>query len=185
MQRNDIPIISAIKRTVSVEQAGYVLYATLSGSHLYGFASEDSDYDYRGCYAMDPHHLLGLHRKRDVIEIKEPADIVLFEAKKEIRLALKGNCNVLEHINAIPVYSTPEFLQMRTLLNECWGRNGVYKSYRGMATFNYKKFISREGGVLRKTASPKKYLYVLRGLMAGIHALTHETIEPNIQVLNR
>ena len=47
-----------------------------------------------------------------------------------------------------------------------------------MATFNYKKFI------LAGRNTIKKYLYVFRGLMAGIYVLQTGQIEPNIEVLN-
>jgi len=55
--------------------------------------------------------------------------------------------------------------------------NGIYHSYRGMAQQNYKKFI------LGGKHTVKKYLYVLRGLMAGTHAMNIGQILPNIGTL--
>ena len=169
--------ISRIKEEVNVKQNGKVLYVTVSGSDLYGFPSPDSDIDYRGTYLTGSFNLLGLKRFRDVIEI-DP-DIVMFEVGKEIGLALAGNCNVLEHINSIPIYRTAEYLQLKILLNNTIGKRGLYNSYRGLATFNYKKFI------LQGKKSFKKYLYVFRGLMAGIHVMETGKIQPNIEELNR
>jgi len=172
-----IRIISKIKREVDIKVNGMVIYLVISGSDLYGFPSKDSDVDYRGAYLVGTEHLLGLDRKRDVIEMKP--DIVLFELKKELDLALSGNCNVLEHINAPTIYQTREFLEMKELVNDTFAKDGLYKSYRGMAMFNYKKFILKG----RKTY--KKYLYVLRGLMAGTYVLETCRIEPNIVTLNK
>lgn len=172
-----LEIVSRVKRELSKRVAGKLLYLSVSGSHLYGFTSKDSDVDYRGCYLVDTNILLGLSRPKDVINLNP--DIVLFEIDKELGLALKGNCNVLEHINAKPVYSTPEYLKMKRLVNNAIGKKGLYNSYKGMATFNYKKFI------LGGKANPKKYLYVFRGLMAGIYVLQTGQIEANLETLNR
>jgi len=172
-----IKAVSLIKQKVDTSQNGRVIYITISGSDLYGFPSKDSDVDYRGTYITGTENLLGLGRKRDVIEMKP--DIVMFELAKEINLAVKGNCNVLEHINAEPVYRTAESLELKQMVNNTFGKRGLYNSYRGMAMFNYKKFI------LRGKKTYKKYLYVFRGIMAGTHALQTGRIEPNIITLNK
>ena len=172
-----IEIISRIKQKVNTDHNGRVIYVAISGSHLYGFTSRDSDVDYRGTYIAGTENFLGLHKKRDVIKMKP--DIVMFELAKEINLAIKGNCNVLEHINAEPIYRTAESLELKQMVNNTFGKRGLYNSYRGMATFNYKKFI------LRGKKTYKKYLYVFRGLMAGIYALQTGRIQPNIVELNK
>lgn len=180
---NRIPIeeqiktIARIKGEINARQNGTLLYLTISGSDLYGFPSPNSDVDYRGAYITDSNNILGLKRYKDVIEL-DP-DIVLFEVKKEINLALAGNCNVLEHFNAPAIYKTPESMELARLLNNALTKPGIYNSYRGMATFNYKKFI------LQGKKSYKKYLYVFRGLMAGIHALNTGRIQPDINELNQ
>jgi len=174
---DQIKVVSAIKQKVDKDQNGRVIYIMISGSHLYGFTSQDSDMDYRGTYITGTENLLGLQRKRDVIEMKP--DIVMFELAKEINLAVKGNCNVLEHINAEPIYRTAESLELKRMVNNTFGKRGLYNSYRGMAMFNYKKFI------LRGKKTYKKYLYVFRGLMAGTYALQTGRIQPNIIELNK
>jgi len=174
---DQIKTIARVKQKVDETQNGEVIYITISGSDLYGFSSKDSDVDYRGTYLTGTENLLGLRNKRDVIEMKP--DIVMFELAKELKLAIKGNCNVLEHINAEPVYRTADFLDMRQMVNNSFSKKGLYNSYRGMAMFNYKKFIMKG----RKTY--KKYLYVFRGLMAGTYALQTGRIESNIETLNK
>jgi len=172
-----IKTVARIKKEINMRQNGTLLYLTISGSDLYGFPSPDSDVDYRGVYITDSNNILGLKGYKDVIELHP--DIVLFEVKKEINLALAGNCNVLEHFNAPAIYKTPESMELSRLLNNALTKPGIYNSYRGMATFNYKKFI------LQGKKSYKKYLYVFRGLMAGIHALNTGRIQPDINELNQ
>jgi len=174
-----IKVISAIRKKLNIEQNGSLVYLTISGSHLYGFPSENSDVDYRGAFLTGEENLLGLRGKRDVVELNKPADIVVFELKKELSLALKSNCNIIEHINALPIYRTVEYLKMKRLVNNALGKRGLYNSYRGMALFNYRKFI------LRNRRIYKKYLYVFRGLMAGIYVLETGKIEPNLLKLNK
>ncbi len=173
----NLKLISEIKSRLASEPAK-ILNLMISGSHLYGFESKDSDIDYRGTYLLSSNKILGLHKPKEVIILNSLGDVVLFEIGKEVNLALKGNCNSLEHLNAKQIITTAEFLSLKNLINNSFGKNGIYNSYKGMATFNYKKFVLTE----RNTA--KKYLYVFRGLMAGIYALQTGKIQPNINELN-
>jgi len=174
---DQIAMVARIKEKVNTAQGGRVIYVTRSGSDLYGFASPDSDVDYRGCYQTATGNLLGLTRKKDVIEMKP--DIVMFELAKEINLALDGNCNVLEHLNSKPIYRSAESVELTQMINNNFAKRGMYNSYRGMALFNYRKFI------LQGKKTYKKYLYVFRGLLAGIYALETGRIQPNINELNQ
>jgi len=177
--REHLEVISEIKKRLAGKPAK-MINLMISGAHLYGFPSPDSDIDYRGMFQIHTAKLIGLQRPKDVFELKHKnAEIVLFELSKEIGLALSGNCNVLEHINAKQIVSTAEFIKLRQLINNAWGKIGIYNSYKGMATFNYKKFV------LQGKNTVKKYLYVFRGLMAGIYALQTGQIEPDVFQLNK
>lgn len=179
-----IPIetISIIKREVHNRKAngGQPLYIVVSGSDLYGFSSPDSDIDLRGCYITDTNHLLGLSTPADTINIQNGSiDCELFEVKKELALALKMNCNVIEHLlGAEAIYQTEHGLQLKEMIHGMLSKDGLYASYRGLSMFNYKKFV-----LSNKRKTVKKYLYVLRGLLAGIYALENDLIEPNIEKL--
>jgi len=177
--KDEIKLISKLKNKV-YSKNGTLFNAYISGSHLYGWESKNSDIDIRGCYILKKENFLGLNTPKEVIETKiGDKDVVLFEIKKAIKLALKGNCNILEGINAQQFYKQADFVKLKQLINNAFGKRGIYNSYRGMAEFNYKKFIL--GG--RNTV--KKYLYVFRGLMAGIYCLRTGLIEPNIEKLNK
>ena len=178
--QDEIKLISKLKHEVS-RKNGKLLNAYVSGSNLYGWNSKDSDIDIRGCFILNKKEFLGLNSPREVLEIKTESkeDIVLFEIKKLIQLALKGNCNILEEINAPQFYKKADFVKLKQLINNAFGKKGIYNSYRGMATFNYKRFI------LKGRNTVKKYLYVFRGLMAGIYCLQTGLIKPNIEELNK
>ncbi len=173
-----ISVMSYIKNEVSKRYAGKVIYVTVSGAHLYGFLSKDSDVDFRGCFTANPNLFLGLNMPKMNFDCVNPYDISMMELAKEIKLILAGNCNILEHVFSTPFYTTPEFVEMRDIAYSCLGKKGAYNSYRGMATSNYKKFI------LGGKQSFKKYLYVFRGLMAGRYFLETGMIEPDINKLN-
>ncbi|MBN2334491.1 nucleotidyltransferase domain-containing protein [Candidatus Bathyarchaeota archaeon] len=167
-----IKVIAQIKNELDREFNGRLLNLMISGSHLYGFESKDSDVDWRGYFLTGTENLLGINKPRDILEL-EP-DIVIYEIQKETELAIKGNCNALERFNAKPVHSTGEHRSLLKLVNNTYGKIGLYNSYRGMAYQNFKKFI------LQGKKTYKKYLYVYRGIMAGTHALETGRIQPNI-----
>ena len=47
-----------------------LVFATVSGAHLYGFPSPDSDYDLRGVHVLPAHEVLGLDTGPDTIELR-------------------------------------------------------------------------------------------------------------------
>lgn len=177
--KQEIELVSKLK-TIANSKGGTLFNAYISGSNLYGWNSKDSDIDIRGSIVLDTKNFLGLGSPKDVFEINSTEyDLTLFELKKLINLAIKGNCNILEEINAPQFYKTASFVKLQQLINNAFGKKGIYNSYRGLAEFNYKKFI-KQG---RNTV--KKYLYVFRGLMAGIYCLQTGQIQPNIEQLNK
>lgn len=185
MLREHIALIGELKNAAHIK-GGNLVHLYISGSHLYGWPSKDSDVDIRGSYMLNDREFLGLTQPKDTIQIKFDEkgiiydyDIDIFEIRKALRLAVKGNCNVLEGFAAEPIYRTVEYKELQGLVNEHWGKAGVYNSYRGMAWQNYKKFI------LNGRNTVKKYLYVFRALMAGTYALTTGQIEPNMEILAR
>lgn len=179
--KQQIELVSKLKHRVS-SRNGILINAYISGSQLYGWNSKDSDIDIRGCFALNREELLGLKNPVEILEIKDEdanMDIVLFEVKKLINLGIKGNCNILEELNAPQIYKTADFVMLRQLINNAFGKKGIYNSYRGLAEQNYKKFI------LQGRNTVKKYLYVFRGLMAGIYCLQTGLVQPNIEELNK
>src|SRR6195952_4507475 len=80
-----------------------LLFATISGAHLYGFPSPDSDYDLRGVHVFPMYELVGLDAPDDTIEITNfddgiELDLVTHDLKKFILLMLRPNGYVLEQL---------------------------------------------------------------------------------------
>jgi len=179
-----MPFLNELRDKVSNTYHGKIIYVTVSGSDLYGFRSKDSDTDFRGCFQIMTQKLFGLNNFKETIEYETRRDgvveneAVLHELKKEVNLMLKGNCNIYEHIFAEPLETSQEHRELQDLTYEYWNSKGLYNSYRGMAYQNYNKFI------LGGKHSAKKYLYVLRALMAGTYALAEHVVEPNLKKLN-
>jgi uncharacterized protein len=181
-----VETVGRIKLEVS-NAGGNTGLIMLSGAHMYGFESIDSDYDYRGFYIMRTGKLLELkqHRSHELLDPEFPelvpkVDVSLMELRKFMLLAIYMNCNVLEHIFAKPLYSTVFSIELKAVIKDCLSKRGIYESYKGMADFNYKKYI-----LTGNKRTVKKYLYVFRALFAGIHALKNKTIQPDIVELNK
>ena len=80
-----------------------LLFATISGAHLYGFPSADSDYDLRGVHILPAREVLGLLPKRETIAVEGmregvELDLVTHDAAKFFSLLLKRNGYVLEQL---------------------------------------------------------------------------------------
>jgi hypothetical protein len=73
-----------------------LLFATVSGAHLYGFPSSDSDYDLRGAHMLPANESVGLLPKRETIEFSgmrsgTEMDMVTHDVLKFFSMLLKGN----------------------------------------------------------------------------------------------
>ena len=85
-----------------VEQHPYsLLFATVSGAHLYGFPSPDSDYDLRGVHLLPLEEVVGLKTGQETVEKSGihdglEIDLVTHDARKFFSLMLKKNGYVLE-----------------------------------------------------------------------------------------
>jgi predicted nucleotidyltransferase len=177
--KQEVDLVAKLKN-FCVGKHGKLFNLYISGSHLYGWNSIDSDVDIRGAIILNKEEFLGLRTPNEIFEPGiEGYDTVIFEIKKMVQLALKGNCNILEELNAPQFYKTAEFIKLKQLINNAFGKRGIYNSYKGLAEFNYKKFIKQGRNTI------KKYLYVFRGLMAGIYCLETGQVQPNIINLNR
>ncbi len=193
MRSEHMEFMGKLKHIVSDQYHGKIINLMISGSHLFGFKSPDSDTDYRGCFQVVTDKLLTTRNIKDNIQYKVmkegltkddihdkdifDKDAVLDELGKEVSLLLAGNCNHFEHLFATQLLTSPEHLELKKIFKDQMNLSGIYHSYRGMAHQNYKKFI------LGGKHTVKKYLYVLRGLMAGTYVLETGKIEPNIQNL--
>ena len=160
-----------------------LLFMTVSGAHLYGFPSPDSDFDLRGVHMLPLPSLLGLDVKDETISKTEirnnrEIDLVTHDAKKFCNLLLKRNGYVLEQLySPLIVWTTPEHEELKQLAKGCITRHHAHH-YLGFAQTQWKLF---EKECPRRV---KPLLYVYRVLLTGIHLMRTGQIEANLVHLN-
>jgi predicted nucleotidyltransferase len=160
-----------------------LLFATISGAHLYGFPSPDSDYDLRGVHLLPLKEVVGLDDGRQTIEssgIRDglEIDLVTHDARKFFGLMLKKNGYVLEQIySPLVLHATPEFEELKQIARGCITRHHAYH-YLGFADTQWRLF---ERDTPRRV---KPLLYVYRVLLTGIHLMRTGEVEANLLKLN-
>jgi len=160
------------------------LFYAVSGSYLYGFPSAESDLDIRGFHLSDKDYNM-LEEPEGTIHVGQEggageADIVSYELRKYGRLLDKGNYNVIELLfNAPTVYKSEDagVRYLRQRMREFLPMD-MAKHYRGMAKQNYYKYLNSERESYKPNA--KKFLYVLRGLLAARYVSQEADVEANV-----
>ncbi len=159
-------------------------FVTLSGAHLYGFPSQDSDFDLRGSHLLPGEAFWGLDEPRETEEPKldSPSglvEIVTHDLRKFTRLLLKRNGYVLEQLTSpLIVRTSPLHRELLRLVPGLLTRYH-YHHYRGFYHSERRAYERSE------PRSVKKLLYCYRVLMTGCVLLREGVVEANLQELNR
>lgn len=170
-------------RAVVARQPFPLLFVTISGAHLYGFPSPDSDYDLRGSHILPVRDVVGLGAGRETIESSGvqdglEVDLVTHDVKKFFLLLLKKNGYVLEQVySPLVVLTTPEHEALKAIARQCITRHHSYH-YFGFAETEWKLFFKEQPHRV------KPLLYVYRVLLTGIHLMRTGEIEANLVRLN-
>jgi predicted nucleotidyltransferase len=157
------------------------LFATISGAHLYGFASPDSDVDLRGAFLLPLRDVLGLHPPKETMSIIDKTivdlDWVAHDVRKFARMLTNHNGYVLEQLfSPLVVVSTPAHAELRELGRGCVTRPTV-RHYQGFARGRRKRLEEPKPTV-------KHLLYAYRVLLTGIHLMQTGEVVANLVVLN-
>ncbi|MFH9467060.1 DNA polymerase beta superfamily protein [Streptomyces clavifer] len=153
---------------VLAAEPGPLLFATVSGAHLYGFPSRDSDVDLRGVHVLPAEDLVGLRDPeetrsrmwdRDGVEM----DLVTHDLRKFVRLMLKPNGYVLEQLlSPLVVHTTALHAELTARAPDVVTRNHAHH-YRGFAGTQWRLY--------ERTGELKPLLYTFRALLTGIHLM--------------
>src|SRR5881394_4671320 len=160
-----------------------LLFATISGAHLYGFPSPDSDYDLRGAHVLPLDAVLGLQIQGETVEDSRvidglEMDIVSHDVKKFFGLLLKKNGYVLEQLcSPLIIHTTPEHAELKEITKGCITKHHSHH-YFGFAETQWKLFLKES------PRRVKPLLYVYRVLLTGIHLMRTGEIEANLVTLN-
>src|SRR5215203_215613 len=170
-------------KKIASEHPFPLIFATISGAHLYGFPSRDSDYDLRGIHILPLKDVVGLEIGRETIQVEEiredlELDLVTHDAKKFFTLMLRKNGYVLEQLfSPLIVQTSPEHEELKEIGKKCITRFHAHH-YLGFAKTEWKLF--------QKENPPrvKPLLYIFRVLLTGIYLMQTGNIEANLVNLN-
>lgn len=159
------------------------LFATVSGAHLYGFPSPDSDFDLRGAHVLPVEDAIGLDTGQETIQFSTKRsgfelDLVSHDIRKFFLLLLKRNGYVLEQLySPLIVFSCEHHDELKTIARSCITKNHS-RHYLGFAETQWRLFQKE------KPARLKPLLYVYRVLLTGIHLMRTGAVESNLATLN-
>jgi uncharacterized protein len=152
----------------------------VSGAHMYGFPSADSDLDLKGIHLVPTRELLGLRPNTAVHDLtaiyrEVECDLTTNEAGSALSLLLNGNGNMLERIlSPLQLTKTDEVLELQELARRSVSRLFV-RHYAG-----FFRGCQREH---EREATAKTMLYSYRVALTGVHLLRSGLLEPNLTVL--
>jgi uncharacterized protein len=167
-------------RTITAEQPYRLLFATVSGAHLYGFPSRDSDVDLRGVHVLPAAEVVGLRTGPETLdrtwfENEAEVDLVTHDLAKFARLMLRRNGYVLEQVlSPLVVVSTPEHDELVALAKDCVTKWHA-RHYRGFANTQWDFFVKKH--------ELKPLLYTFRVLLTGINLMRTGVVQADLREL--
>ncbi|MEV0263875.1 nucleotidyltransferase domain-containing protein [Streptomyces sp. NPDC050617] len=167
-------------RPAVAEQPDPLLFVTVSGAHLYGFPSRDSDVDLRGVHLLPVEALVGLHdpeetRSRMWVHDGVELDLVTHDLRKFVRLMLRRNGYVLEQLlSPLVVHTTAAHAELAALAP------GVLTSHHA---HHYRGFANTQWRLFEKNGELKPLLYTFRALLTGIHLMRSRQLQADLPTL--
>ena len=176
-----IRVPHAALREGLLEDVDRPVFATVSGAHLYGFESPDSDVDLRGAFSAPRAALLGLRTEiptKTVMRVEDGVELdwVAHEVRKTVRLCVTGSGEVLEQVHSPLVLRTgPWHEELVELARACEPRAHA-RHNRGIRP-------SRRARLDGPPATLKALLYAYRSALTGVHVLEGGGIEASLPAL--
>ncbi len=156
-------------------------FATVSGAHLYGFPSPDSDVDLRGAFVLSVREMIRLREPVETLTVTRAVagvevDWVAHDVRKFARMMTQRNGYVLEQLySPLVVVGGPWLDELRAIGRGCITRH-LYHHYQGFAN-GQRKLLAGPAPTL------KELLYAYRVLLTGIHVLRTAEVEANLRAL--
>jgi hypothetical protein len=178
----DAPMVARLRGEMT-NQPYPLLFVTVSGAHLYGFASPDSDYDLRGAHALPAREVVGLDVGPETIEVAEmrgdlELDLVTYDVKKLFELLLKKNGAALEQVlSPLVILTTPAHAELMAIARRCPTRHHIHH-YLGFSQAQWRLFEKDQPHRV------KPLLYIYRVLLTGIHLMRTGVVESHLPTLN-
>lgn len=156
-----------------------MVLCAITGSHQYGFPSQDSDLDIKGIHQVPTRRLLGLSPPPDAFDRLEvfegvECDLTTHELGRALGLLLAGNGNMLERIFSPYQVHSPGVEELRALVPSALSR-ACYTHYAG-----YFKGMRREHAAKMRA---KSMLYAYRVALTGVHLLRTGEVQAHLPSL--
>lgn len=146
-----------------------VLFAVEAGSRAWGFESPDSDYDIRFVYRRHVPYYLRLDKQPETVEWRNgDLDMSGWDIGKFLRLTRNSNPSVFEWLGSPIVYrEDADWDLVRKLADRCFDPVSTAWHHMGMARSTMKAHLNGD------SVPAKRYLYVVRSILAANYALKH------------
>lgn len=160
-----------------------LLFATVSGAHLYGFPSADSDWDLRGCHVLPVREVAGLEAGPETVSLSHErdgaeVDLVTHDLRKFCALLLRDNGYVLEQLfSPLVVHATEAHEELKQVARGCVTRRCA-RHYLGFAAGQWKLWERDEP----RRVKPLLYLY--RVLLTGIRMMRTGEVVASLPACN-
>ncbi|MGM0557208.1 MAG: nucleotidyltransferase domain-containing protein [Myxococcota bacterium] len=157
-----------------------LVFASVSGAHLYGFPSENSDVDIRGAHLLPTSEIVRLgdvEETTDFIDERDGIefDLVSHELGKFLRMLLERNAIVLEQIFSPHLVVEDGTLEtLRRLASGCVTRHHFH---------HYDGFARSQWALHAQSGGLKPLLYCYRAYLTGVHLVSTGDVEANLEVL--
>ena len=166
---------------ILAEQPYPLLFVTISGAHLFGFPSPDSDIDIRGVHIVPLEQAIGLRKPRESVNVNQVVDnieldLATHDIKKCFELLLGKSGNMIEEVySPLVIRTAPEHDELKSIIPQTLTIHHAHH-YFGFSKRKWHDFLSK------KTA--KTLLHVYRVLLTGIHLMNTHEVQSNLVQLN-
>ncbi len=167
-------------RKIAADEKYPLVFATVSGAHLYGFPSYDSDVDLRGVHLLPAAEVVGLRHGPETLDRMwnddgAEIDLVSHDLAKFLTLLLRPNGYVLEQLLSPLVVVTGDLhAELVALAPGCVTLHHAHH-YRGFSHNQWKLFGS--------SGELKPLLYTFRVLLTGVHMMRAGEVEADLREL--
>ncbi|QKG20916.1 nucleotidyltransferase domain-containing protein [Actinomadura verrucosospora] len=152
-------------------------FVTVSGAHLYGFPSRDSDVDLRGVHLLPLEEIVGLETGEETVTLMwdhagVEADVVTHDLAKFCALLLRRNGYVLEQVlSPLVVATSPLHEELVALAPGLFTSNHAH---------HYLGFARSQWTLFEKTGELKPLLYTFRVLLTGVHLMRAAELQADL-----
>lgn len=165
-------------KALEIDYGVKVLLAVESGSRVWGFESQNSDYDVRFIFVRRSNDYLSIQDKRDVIEwMSEDRELDFsgWDLRKTLQLFRKSNPPLMEWLRSPVVYleQGDAASKLRELSSEFFSPRKCLSHYYHMGKNNWQNHLSN-----REQVKFKKYFYALRPILCCMWIEKEGTVSP-------